>query len=178
MKQVLNKWGTIPSLVSLLHLFSWSGIVLRNCDSWLKAIIQRAPAVGLTQLSLKKDPSFQPTKPRYRLKNSDVVVSGIFDMTLKKCWFSVWKSSRDMSTASVSANAPSYSACWGATVSVPACRQQREAGSNAAAVSLAVYSWWSCDVIWSKNHLFVSFHDAWWVRISVTTQYNNINVII
>ncbi len=28
-----------------------------------------------------------------------------------------------------------------------------------------------------KKSLIVSFHDAWWVRISITTQYNNIYVI-
>ncbi len=29
-----------------------------------------------------------------------------------------------------------------------------------------------------KKHLGVSIHDAWWFRISITTQYGNIYVII
>ncbi len=32
----------------------------------------------------EKYPTFLPTKPRYRTKNSDVVVCGVFDMSLKK----------------------------------------------------------------------------------------------
>ncbi len=32
------------------------------------------PRAGLMQLSVKKYPTFQPTKPRYRTRNSDVAV--------------------------------------------------------------------------------------------------------
>ncbi len=30
----------------------------------------------------------------------------------------------------------------------------------------------------ANKRLFVSFHDAWWVRISITAQYTSIYVVI
>ncbi len=65
----------------------------------------------------------------------------------------------------------SCSSCWDDSLRP----QQREAGSTAAGP--AVPPLFSDNVMCGKR-LFVRYLDAWWVRISITTQYNNISVII
>ncbi len=118
----------------------------------------------LKTFSMKENyPTFQSTKPHCKTEDQKCGSLWCLWREFKKCWIYMLKSSIHPCVCTNASCQLLPSICpqqWEGSIAV----------GRAVQFLLTVIMW--CD--FKRKHLVVSYRHAWWVRVSITTQYNNI----